>query len=64
MTDENTRIAGITPPKTAGYWVLPGSVSYGEVRYCMPRRPVWLHRVMMRTLLGWVWRDSETKGDK
>ena len=59
MTDPQGTKTFVALPKTAGYWLIPGSAPYGEVRYCMPRRPAWFHRVMMRALLGWVWRDGE-----
>jgi hypothetical protein len=41
-----------------GYWILPGSTSAQSVRFYMPVKPNWLHRTMMRVLLGWEWRDK------
>jgi hypothetical protein len=42
-----------------GYWILPGSTSAQSVRFYTPVKPNWLHRTMMRVLLGWEWRDDK-----
>jgi hypothetical protein len=41
-------------PKPVGAWQIGGSVYYQ-----MTKKPIWLHRVMARVLLGWVWIDGE-----
>lgn len=43
------------PPKNVGAWKMPGTEAY----FHAIKRPSWLHRTMMRLLLGWVWRDSK-----
>lgn len=42
------------PPKPVGAWRIGGSVYYQ-----MTKKPIWLHRVMARALLGWEWRDEK-----
>jgi len=43
-------------PRAVGtYWI--GGVHVG-LGVHMARRPAWLHRIMMRWLLGWVWVDA------
>lgn len=45
-----------TPPPVVGtYWI--GGVSVG-VGFTLSRRPRWLHRVAMRYVFGWEWRDA------
>lgn len=44
----------LSAPKTVGYYEIGGN--YG-LRVMLCQRPIWLHRVMMKACLGWVWRD-------
>lgn len=34
-----------------------GASRYGTV-FVLERRPSWLHRFLMRHLLGWFWKDT------
>jgi hypothetical protein len=53
-SDNTLRVTGfITPPRYVGAWQIGGSVYYQ-----MTKKPIWLHRVMSRLLLGWEWRDG------
>ena len=45
-----------TPRMAGAYWI--GGVSRG-VGFCLERRPLWLHRVTMRAVFGWEWRDAD-----
>jgi hypothetical protein len=49
----------VVVPKYAGRWILPGSSPPAGVHFSMPTKPNWLHRTMMRVLLGWEWRDDK-----
>jgi hypothetical protein len=40
------------PPSVGRLELVPGFVLF------MPDKPLWLHRTMMRLLLGWVWIDK------
>ncbi|HZO54902.1 MAG TPA: hypothetical protein VFB63_19500 [Bryobacteraceae bacterium] len=43
--------------KPAGaYWI--GGVHVG-LGVQMPKRPHWLHRLAMRWVFGWEWRDAD-----
>jgi flavin-dependent dehydrogenase len=47
------------PPPTVGYWLFPGSHGTANIQFHMPKKPNWLHRTMMRLLLGFEWRDKK-----
>jgi len=56
-SDNTLRFNGfVTPPKPVGAWRIGGSVYYQ-----MNKKPIWLHRIMARVLLGWEWIDGEIK---
>ena len=59
MSKESALYTLLQPPKPVGYWLFPGSVPGGEIQFHMTRRPRWLHRTMMRLLLGFEWRDAK-----
>lgn len=42
-------------PKPAGAYRLGSDGSYFQVN--LQKKPIWLHRVMMRLCLGWEWVD-------
>lgn len=42
------------PPVAGAYWL--GGVNVG-VGFTLAKRPRWLHRVAMRYVFGWEWRD-------
>lgn len=44
-----------TPPMAGAYWI--GGVQVG-VGFCLTTRPRWLHRMAMRAVFGWEWRDT------
>ena len=43
------------PPPVVGYWEIGGPMG---LRVGMSRRPIWLHRVAVRAVLGFVWKDG------
>lgn len=47
----------VQPPPVVGYWHFPGSSPACATRLAMGSRPSWLHRWMMRILLGFKWED-------
>jgi hypothetical protein len=54
-SDNTLRLSGFSVlPKPAGAWQIGGSVYYQ-----MTKKPIWLHRIMARVLLGWEWRDEK-----
>ena len=42
-----------TPPDYVGGYHI------GLVEFCMSQKPIWFHRVMVRLVLGWEWKDSD-----
>lgn len=46
-------------PKYAGGYRIGGNSYYTQ--FNLTRKPIWLHRVMVRLLLGWEWIDAEDK---
>ena len=51
----------IIGPKYVGYWEIGGDgkgSTYGTIRLAQLHKPRWLHRTMMRLLLGIVWHDG------
>lgn len=57
MSIEAKDILSIQMPKYVGLWRLPGSTAACRVEFASPTKPNWFHRFMMKTLLGWEWRD-------
>jgi hypothetical protein len=57
--DDAVFSSGIIPVKYAGRWFVPGSSATHRVQFPMTKKPNWLHRTMMRVLLGWEWRDDK-----
>lgn len=54
-SDNTLHVTGFAVlPKPVGAWQIGGSVYYQ-----MTKKPIWLHRVMSRVLLGWEWIDGE-----
>lgn len=45
----------MTTPVFAGYYQIGGK---SGLQVHLPKRPPWLHRTMMRMLLGWEWFDG------
>jgi hypothetical protein len=46
-------------PKYVGGYRIGGDAYYTQ--FMLVRKPIWLHRVMARLLLGWKWIDSGGK---
>lgn len=46
--------AFITAPQYVGQW----EIGNGGLLVPLERKPLWLHRVMARLLLGWEWVDA------
>lgn len=57
--EEKDTIYLLSYPKYVGGWQLPGSTVRHTVQFNMEGRPCWLHRTMMRLLLGWKWKDEK-----
>ena len=49
----------ITTPKTAGWWLLPGSGTGFGIKFGATKKPNWFHRKMMLCLLGFKWEDEQ-----
>jgi hypothetical protein len=45
-------------PKYVGGYRIGGNGAY-YTQFNLTRKPIWLHRVMVRLLLGWEWIDGE-----
>ena len=39
------------PPAVGGYRM-------GEITFNLPKKPLWIHRVGVRLVLGWKWVDA------
>lgn len=50
------------PPHVGGYHIgyeeRPDGSSWSNIEFRMSVKPLWLHRYMVRVLLGWEWRDD------
>lgn len=46
-------------PKPVGGWIMPGGTGTWVTKFMAYKKPNWLHRTMMRALLGWKWKDGE-----
>ena len=45
----------ISPPKPAGWWVLPGSMPGYRTAFSAQNKPRWLTRKMMNWIFEWKW---------
>lgn len=54
----------LSGPLTSGHvWPVGAPAYAGHYRidcvcFCLSKKPMWLHRVMCRVLLGWKWEDA------
>lgn len=61
MSEDNIKDTfAITPQtlKPVGRWILPGSSPTLQTQFYMLSKPKWLHRALMKVLLGWEWKDG------
>ena len=52
----NYKFESVGLPKYVGGYRIGGPTG---LQINFQRKPIWLHRVMMRLLLGWEWIDGE-----
>jgi hypothetical protein len=51
----NTVVHGLKlPPKAVGSWIIGGN--WG-LQFTTPNQPIWLHKKLMKLLLGIEWKD-------
>jgi hypothetical protein len=53
--EQEGHYAEFAPVKIAGHYVIGTDRT---LRVAIHPRPRWIHRVMTRCLLGWVWEDN------
>ena len=56
-TDESCRYTIAAAPKYAGDYRMGGGTFYTQFSLC--KKPCWLHRKMVKLLLGWEWVDNK-----
>lgn len=47
--------AFITPPKYVGAYRVGGNHGFS---IAFTKKPIWIHRTMMKLCLGWEWKDG------
>lgn len=52
LEQPNIVMEPLNRPAVGAYWIGDG------IGFHMLTRPSWFHRLMMRLLLGWVWKDN------
>ena len=47
-----------TPPKPVGGYLIGESAEGGSILFSLPKKPLWIHRMGVRLVLGWKWVDQ------
>ena len=52
------RYAFAYQPRVAGFYLLSPKGSSYQTQFGLAKKPCWLHRTMVRLVLGWRWVDA------
>ncbi len=57
--ERNEKFQFIPMPPVKGYWIFPSSSPLYSIQFPVPQKPNWLHRKMMKLILGFDWKDKK-----
>lgn len=47
------------PPKSVGWWVMPGGTDSWKTKFGAYKKPNFLVRFSMKYVFGWTWEDAK-----
>jgi hypothetical protein len=53
FTEQSSKIFLMAPPPTS-----VGGYRVGEIIFNLTKKPLWIHRMGVRLVLGWKWEDA------
>ena len=57
MKDNTIKFSDYIQKIECGYYKICGESDENNILFAFYKKPIWLHRMCSRILLGWVWID-------